>query len=136
MIREKGEEYGTTTGRPRRIGWLDLEAVNFSCSLNNISQLAVTKLDVLSGLKELKVCTGYMLKNKKISYSECGHVELFEVRPVYKNLRGWEEDLSGVRQYNKLPLTCRNYLRFIEKFLKIPIKIISVGAERNANIIK
>ena len=136
MIREKGEEYGTTTGRPRRIGWLDLEAVKFSCKLNDVTHLVITKLDVLSGLTELKICTGYKLKNRSISYPECGFVELFEVTPVYKTFSGWKQNLSNIRNSKKLPSECKNYLRFIERFLKTPIKIISVGAERNSNILK
>jgi adenylosuccinate synthase len=134
-IREKGEEYGTTTGRPRRIGWLDLEATRFSCELNNVSQLAITKLDVLSGLRELKICVSYKLGGKAIAYSECGYEELFEVKPVYKTLPGWKESLGEIRTYDKLPSECKNYLSFIERFIKVPIKIISVGAERNANIL-
>jgi len=135
-IREKGLEYGTTTGRPRRIGWLDLEAIKFSCELNNVSQIAITKLDVLSGMKELKVCVGYKLKNKKMSYAECGYRELWEVNPVYRTFPGWRENLNGIRKLAKLPRECRNYLQFIEEFLNTPAKIISVGAERNENIIR
>jgi adenylosuccinate synthase len=135
-IREKGAEYGTTTGRPRRIGWLDLEAVKFSCIVSSVSEIAITKLDILSGLKELKVCTGYKLKNKKIGYSDCGHKELFRVQPVYKTFPGWNEDISEIRSFNKLPKNCRSYLTFIEKFLGVPIKLVSVGPERTQNILR
>jgi adenylosuccinate synthase len=133
-IRERGAEYGTTTGRPRRIGWLDLEAVRFACIINNVSQIVITKLDILSGLIDIKVCTGYALNGKKISYSECGYKELYEAAPVYKTFPGWNEDISGIRSYGRLPAECRNYLRFIEKFLKVKIKFVSVGAERNSNV--
>jgi adenylosuccinate synthase len=135
-IRQKGSEYGTTTGRPRRIGWLDLEAVKFSCQINNINHLAITKLDILSDLDTIQVCTAYKLNSKKVSYSECGYYELSEVIPVYKTLPGWKTDLCDIRSYKDLPKQCKNYLQFIEEFLNVKIKIISVGAERNANILR
>src|SRR4030095_3730654 len=133
-IRERGGEYGTTTGRPRRIGWLDLESVRFSCMINNVSEIVITKLDILSGMLEIKVCTGYKLNGKNINYSDCGYKELAKVKPVYKTFPGWREDISNVRKFKDLPLECRNYLKFIEKFLKVKIKFVSVGAERNANV--
>jgi adenylosuccinate synthase len=133
-IRERGGEYGTTSGRPRRIGWLDLEAVKFSCQLNNVDELVITKLDILSGIIELKVCTGYELKGKRISYSECGYKELFTARPIYKSFPGWLSSISGVRKYSDLPSECKNYIKFIEKFTGVKAKFLSVGAERNSNI--
>ena len=133
-IRERGAEYGTTTGRPRRIGWLDLEATKFCCDINGVTKVAITKLDILSGLKEIKICVGYTLKGKKISYSSCGYEELARLTPVYKAFRGWKEDVTKVRKFKDLPNSCQVYLRFIEKFLGIPLSIISVGAERTANI--
>ncbi len=135
-IRERGAEYGTTTGRPRRIGWLDLEAVKFACTISNISEIVITKLDILSGLIELKVCTGYILNGKKTTYSECGHYELAKVKPVYKSFSGWKEDISNIRSFKNLPKECKIYLNFVEKFLGVPIKFVSVGAERNANAIR
>ncbi|KXK43569.1 MAG: adenylosuccinate synthetase [Chlorobi bacterium OLB5] len=133
-VRERGGEYGTTTGRPRRIGWLDLEAVRFSCRINNVNEIVITKLDILSGLLELKVCTGYTLNGKKIRYSECGYKELSKVKPVYRSFAGWLEDISAVRRFKDLPAECRNYINFIAKFLGVKIKFVSVGAERNANV--
>jgi len=133
-IREKGIEYGTTTGRPRRIGWLDLEAVKFACDINGITKIAFTKADVLSGLKELKVCIGYKHKGKKISYEQSGYVELENLKPTYKSFKGWKEDIKGVKKYNKLPKNCRDYIAFIQKFLGVPIKIISTGPERGETI--
>lgn len=133
-IRERGGEYGTTTGRPRRIGWLDLEAVRFSCKINNVDEIVITKLDILSGLLELKVCTGYTLNGRKVHYSECGYNELAKVKPVYKTFPGWMDDVVSVRKYKDLPKECRNYLEFISKFLGVKIKFVSVGADRNANV--
>lgn len=134
QIRESGGEYGTTTGRPRRIGWLDLETVKFSCEINDVNQIVITKLDILSGLKEIKVCTGYKLNDKTINYSSCGYNELRNLKPVYKTFKGWSKDISSVRKFNDLPPECRTYLKFIEKFLSVKTKFVSVGAERNANI--
>jgi adenylosuccinate synthase len=133
-IRERGAEYGTTTGRPRRIGWLDLEAVRFSCRINNVNEIVITKLDILSGLLEIKICTGYILNGKKIHYADCGYKELAKVKPVYETFPGWVEDISMVRKFSGLPAECKNYLRFIQKFLGVKVKFVSVGAERNANV--
>ncbi|MCX6793628.1 MAG: adenylosuccinate synthase, partial [Candidatus Gottesmanbacteria bacterium] len=132
VIREKGHEYGTTTGRPRRIGWLDLEAVKFCCAINGVTKVAITKLDILNGFPEIKICVGYTLHGKKIPYSSCGYVELAKLTPVYKTFKGWKEDIAGIRKFNQLPKNCQTYLRFIGKFLGIPLAIISVGAERTA----
>lgn len=134
FIREKGGEYGTTTGRPRRIGWLDLEAVKFSCCINNVSEIVITKLDILSGLKELKICIGYKLNGKYIKYSQCGYYELYNLIPAYKTFKGWNEDISGIRKFQNLPKECKNYINFISKFLNVKIKFLSVGPERNSNI--
>ncbi|MDP2685423.1 MAG: adenylosuccinate synthase [bacterium] len=134
LLREQGVEYGTTTGRPRRIGWLDLEAVKFACDINGLTKIALTKTDVLSGLKEIKVCVGYKYKGKKISYEECGYLELAELKPVYKTFKGWKEDIKGVKKLSQLPLNCRKYIDFIEKFLGVPIKVISTGPEREETI--
>lgn len=135
VIREQGHEYGTTTGRPRRIAWLDLEAVKFACQITSANCLAITKTDILTGLKKIKVCTEYQLEGTKIPYSSCGYVELAKVEPVYKTFNGWTEDIRMVTKFSKLPKNCQIYLKFIEKFLKIPIKIVSTGPERERNII-
>jgi len=136
LIREKGGEYGTTTGRPRRIGWLDLEAVKFSVEVCGINKIALTKIDVLSGLKKLKVCLGYQINGKRIDYSRCGYLELSKLKPVYKEFDGWQEDISKVKKFEDLPKNCQKYIGFIEDFLKVKIKIISVSPERFGNIIK
>lgn len=133
-IREKGAEYGTTTGRPRRIGWLDLEAVKFSTEIIEANCLAITKLDILSELKEIKVCVGYKLNNKKISYTSCGYEELAKVKPIYKIFKGWNEDISGITDMKKLPKNCKIYIDFISTFLNVPLTIISTGPERNEYI--
>ncbi|MFZ2205910.1 MAG: adenylosuccinate synthase [Microgenomates group bacterium] len=134
-IREQGNEYGTTTGRPRRIGWLDLEAVKFACQITSANSLAITKTDILTGLKKIKVCVGYKLNGKKISYSGCGYMELAKVQPIYRTFNGWTEDIRSITQFKKLPKNCQIYLKFIEAYLNVPIKIVSTGPEREKNII-
>ena len=134
-IRDVGKEYGTTTGRPRRIGWLDLEATKFSCKVTSATHLAITKTDILSGLPKIKVCVGYKLNGKKTPYSSCGYVELAKVEPVYRTFAGWKEDIRDITKFAKLPKNCQIYLRFIEQFLGVPIKIVSTGPEREKNII-
>ena len=134
VIREKGKEYGTTTGRPRRIGWLDLEAVKFACQICQVNSLALTKIDVLSGIKELKIAIGYKLNGKRIKYSQCGYGELSRLKPIYKSFEGWKEDISKVKKFSDLPNNCKKYLKFIESFLKIPLTIISNGADRSRYI--
>src|SRR3989344_1444516 len=133
-IREKGHEYGTTTGRPRRVGWLDLAALKFSCQINNVTDIVLTKLDVLSGVPSVKICVGYKLGGKKIDYSACGYRELAILTPIYKTFDGWSEDITNIRNVNNLPKNCQKYIKFIESQLQVPISIVSVSPERSANI--
>ncbi|OGE37957.1 adenylosuccinate synthase [Candidatus Daviesbacteria bacterium RIFCSPLOWO2_01_FULL_39_12] len=133
-IREKGQEYGTTTGRPRRVGWLDLEAVKFACQVSGVTEITITKIDILSGLKEIKICVGYKLNGKQISYSSCGYEELAKLTPVYKELPGWKEEIAGITKFSELPKNCQDYIKFIEKFLGVKISIISTGPARNEYI--
>ncbi len=134
QIRETGGEYGTTTGRPRRVGWLDLEAVKFACLLSGVTEVAITKIDILSGLETLKVCVEYKLNGKSIPCSSCGYQELEKLTPVYKEFPGWEEDIMQVKNFKDLPKTCRQYIKFIEDFLGIPVKLISTGPKREEYI--
>lgn len=130
QLRVNGKEFGTTTGRPRRVGWLDLEAVKFACEVAGVTEIAITKIDILSGLKKIKVGMGYKLNKKSIPYSSCGYLELEKVEVIYKELPGWDEDISGVRKFSDLPKNARAYLKFIEKFLGVKISIVSVGPQR------
>ncbi len=134
FIQKKGKEFGTTTGRPRRIGWLDLEAVKFTCQICDVNKLVITKADVLSGLSKLKICVGYKLNEKKISYSQCGYDELAKLKPVYKTFFGWSEDISQIKKFKDLPKNCQKYLKFIESFLNVKLKIVSNGPDRNEYI--
>ena len=131
LIREKGKEFGTTTGRPRRIGWLDLEAVKFTTTIAEANRLAISKIDILSGIKEIKICVGYRLNGKKISYVESGYNELAKLTPTYRNFPGWDDPLEKIKRFNELPKNCRRYLKFISDFLEIPIAYIGVGPERS-----
>ncbi|MDD5416109.1 MAG: adenylosuccinate synthase [Candidatus Daviesbacteria bacterium] len=133
-IREKGQEFGTTTGRPRRVGWLDLEAVKFACQVSGATEIAITKIDILSGLEKIKVCAGYKLNGKFIPYSSCGYQELAKLTPVYKEFSGWKEDITNIKSFNDLPKNCQDYIKFIESFLGISIKLISTGPKREEYI--
>ncbi len=133
-IREKGGEYGTTTGRARRMGWLDLEAVKFACEVSGVTEIVITKIDILSGFEKIKVCIEYKLNGKPISYSSCGYQELEKLTPVYKEFSGWKKDITNIKRFNDLPKNCQAYLKFIENFLGIPMKLISTGSKREEYI--
>lgn len=134
VIREKGKEFGTTTGRPRRVGWLDLEAVKFACEVSGLTNIALTKIDILSGLEKIKICIDYKLNGKPISYSSCGYNELSKITPIYKEFPGWKEEIRGAKKLKDLPKNCQTYIQFIEDFLNIPIKLISTGPAREEYI--
>ncbi len=133
-LQKKGAEFGTTTGRARRVGWLDLEAVKFACSVSGVTEIAITKIDILSGFPKIKVCVGYQLNEKSIPYSSCGYVELEKLTPIYKEFSGWDEDIMKVKSFKELPKNCQAYIKFIENFLGIPIKLISTGPGREEYI--
>lgn len=136
IIREKGHEYGATTGRPRRIAWFDGELLKFAQEITGFNQLAITKIDMLSGLKTVKLCTGYKLNGKKINYVDVVAEVLRKVTPIYEEFPGWTEDISKIRKYNLLPAKCRKYIERIEKLIGVKAKYISVGPERDATIIR
>ncbi|WP_185863381.1 adenylosuccinate synthase [Blattabacterium cuenoti] len=134
IIRQKGNEYGATTKRPRRCGWLDLIALKYSCMINGINYLVITKLDVLSELQTIKICVKYKYDDNIIQYFP-SNIEQ-NVKGVYLDLPGWKEDISHICEYEDLPKNCIKYIRFIEDYLNLEIILISVGSERNQNIIK
>lgn len=134
-IRERGGEYGATTGRPRRCGWLDMVMVRHAVTVNGMNDIAITKMDVLSGLKKLKICVAYKYKNKVYKEFPANMDVLEKVRPIYEELPGWEEDISGVKRFKDLPRSARQYLNRIEKMSGTKIKIIAVGLERDQRII-
>ncbi|MGA2172369.1 MAG: adenylosuccinate synthase [Sedimentisphaerales bacterium] len=136
FIRDRGHEYGTTTGRPRRCGWFDAVVVSYSVTIGGIDSVALLHLDTLTGLDELKVCTGYEIEGKQTSFFPANIAKLAKARCVYKTLPGWKEDITGVSEFNRLPLNARNYVSFIEKSIKRPITMIGVGPNRNQTIFR
>ena len=127
-IAEIGNEFGATTGRPRRCGWLDLVALKYSAKLNNLTSLCVTKLDVLDSFSEIKVCDEYEIDNEIVQYKSR---QLHKVKPKYKIFKGWEQSLSQCQNYSELPKEAREFLEFIEDYTKVKISLISNGPQRN-----
>ncbi len=125
------DEYGTTTGRPRRVGWLDGVLLRYAVRINGISELAVTKLDIFSGLEALRICTAYRRDGKLYDDLPFGPSDLAPYEPVYEELPGWKEDLSGVREWQALPPAAKNYLGRLAALAGVPIRLVSVGPERS-----
>ena len=134
-IRAAGHEFGATTGRPRRCGWLDLPALKYAIMLNGVTKLIMTKSDVLSGFDSIDICTHYNYRGEKIDYLPFG-VEEGELEPVYESIPGWNEDLTGLQSADELPETLNNYVDYLEKALETPITIVSVGPDRSQTIIR
>jgi len=130
-IRQKGGEFGTTTGRPRRCGWLDLVVLRYTSMLNNPNELALIKLDVLDGMKEIMVCTDYEINGKSTKEFPANIAVLEKAKPIYKTFRGWKQfDWTTCKARDDLPKEMREYISFIEKELKVPIKFVSYGPDR------
>jgi adenylosuccinate synthase len=134
-IRKAGNEFGTTTGRPRRCGWLDLVVLRYTCMINGVTEIAFTKMDVLHGMKELKVCTHYEIFGKMTQDFPLDPVRLKKAKPVYETLPGWEEGISNAKKRDELPANAREYVQYVEKALGVPIKIVSVGPKREETIL-
>lgn len=132
---QRGAEFGATTGRPRRCGWLDLVALRHACRVNGIEKIAVTKLDVLDDFDEIKICTEYQLDGHKTSEVPLDLSELWHVKPVYKSFPGWRSDISGLTRYQDLPDQARKYLGYLADELQADLKLVSVGARREQTII-
>ena len=130
-----GHEFGATTGRPRRCGWLDLVALRYACQIIGVTQLMMMKADVLSGFKKLKICTSYIYMGKEINHLPC-NIEAENLKPVYTEFMGWSEDLTKMENASTLPETLMTYISFLEKELQIPIKIVSVGPDRKQTIFR
>ena len=132
---EKGAEFGVVTGRRRRCGWLDLISLKYSVRVNSLTELFITKLDVLSGLEEIKLGVGYMTGDKVITDYPYQQNVFYNAEPVYETYAGWSEDITSVRNFDDLPENAKKYITAIEDFIEIPITFISVGPERNQNIV-
>ena len=130
-----GNEFGATTGRSRRCGWLDLVALKYACQVNGVTELMMMKADVLSGFKLLKICTAYKHKGE-IIYHFPFNVEVHNVSPIYTDFEGWDEDLTKMSNESTLPKSLNAYIDFIEKELQIPIKLVSVGPDRKQTIFR
>ena len=132
---EKGAEFGVVTGRRRRCGWLDLISLKYSVRVNSLTELFITKLDVLSGLEELKLCVGYKDNDEVITDYPFNQNVLNTAEPVYETFEGWTDDISTVKSFEDLPNNAQSYIKAIEAFIEVPITFISVGPERTENII-
>ncbi|MDD2332565.1 MAG: adenylosuccinate synthetase [Candidatus Cloacimonetes bacterium] len=135
QIRIRGNEFGSTTGRPRRIGWFDAVAGRYSTRINDLDTLAVTLLDVLSGLEEIKICTGYWLGEARMEEFPADPIVLQQVKPEYLSLKGWDADITACKKINKLPKAAIEYLEAIQDLLETRISIVSVGKERSQTIV-
>ncbi|MDP2689434.1 MAG: adenylosuccinate synthase [Deltaproteobacteria bacterium] len=129
-LREKGAEYGATTGRPRRCGWFDAVALRYSARINGLDGLVLTKLDVLDNLESIKICTGYRYKKRLIDDFPTESGVLSECEPVYEDVAGWKERTSGVKEFGKLPKNAKAYIKRLEKLTGVKVFIVSVGANR------
>lgn len=133
-LTEKGQEFGTTTGRKRRCGWFDAALVKRAVLLNSMTELCITKLDVLDDLDKIKIGIGYQLNGKKLDYLPFDLESIKQCEPIYEELSGWQSSTVGIREYNQLPENAKNYLKRIEQLVDIPIKMISTGPERDQTI--
>ena len=134
LIRKLGSEFGSTTGRPRRCGWIDLVALQFACMINGVTQIIMTKTDILDPLPELKVCNGYMVDGEEKS-SVPFQMNRVKIDPIYKGFKGWETDITAINKYDELPENMRNYIAYINQFLQVPVKFISNGPGRDQIVI-
>ena len=135
-IRQVGKEYGVTTGRPRRIGWLDLPQLRHAIRVSGITALTMTKLDTVANVHPIKVCTAYKLRGKRLSEFPASRRDQLEVEPVYESFPGFSGDLTGVRKFADLPVSARDYVERVEKWLGVPIAIVSVGQSREQTIVR
>ena len=135
-IRDKGNEYGTTTGRPRRCGWFDAVAVSYGVTIGAIDAVALMHLDTLSGLKELKICRAYKINGEERTFFPANTARLAQASPVYQTVPGWDEDITEVNDFQDLPVSARDYIRRIEEEIGKPITMIGVGPKRSQTIFR
>ncbi|MGD9115802.1 MAG: adenylosuccinate synthase [Dehalococcoidia bacterium] len=136
MIRERAHEYGTTTGRPRRCGWLDAVAARFTSRVNGLTGAVITRLDILDILPSLKICVAYELDGKRIDYFPGSVTALARCKPVYEEMPGWQTDTTGIRDFEELPEAARNYVARVEELIACPVNLVCVGPEREEVIEK
>lgn len=136
QLRKAGHEFGTTTGRPRRCGWFDAELIRFAAQINGMTEIALTKLDVLDEFDDIQFCTGYELNGKKVHYYDGDDVFLGKVKPVYKTMKGWKQSIKGLTKFEDLPTNAKKYIAEIEKQVGVKIKYISTGQAREEIIVR
>ena len=129
FLRNAGNEFGSTTGRPRRCGWIDLVALQFACMINGVTQLVMTKADILDGLQELKVCNSYQINGEEKSYVPF-QMSKMDIKANYKTFEGWHTDIQAFETYEKMPVQMKDYINYLDGFLKVPVKYISNGPGR------
>ena len=135
-IRDEGNEYGTTTGRPRRCGWFDAVAVSYALTIGAVDCMALMHLDTLTGLKELKICRAYKINGKETAFFPANTDRLLQAQCVYETFPGWQEDITNIKDFHDLPLNAQNYVMLVEEMTKKPITIIGVGPERKQTIFR
>jgi adenylosuccinate synthase len=136
LIRQKGGEFGATTGRPRRCGWLDIVGLRYSVSINGLTGIGLTKMDILDGMEKIKLCVGYKYEGSVLDTFTTDLDVLKNCIPVYDEMPGWNESTAGVKEFDKLPANARDYIKKIEELLKVEIQIISTGQKRDEIIIR
>jgi adenylosuccinate synthase len=136
VLRNTGREYGTTTGRARRVGWLDLAVIKYAAHLNGVTGFALTMLDVLSAVESVKVCVGYEIGGELIEGFPLTQTELHHARPIYKEMPGWGEDITGARMRGDLPPEAQDFVDFVEEELEVPLYMVSVGPEREQAVVE
>ena len=134
QLRKTGNEFGSTTGRPRRCGWIDLVALQFACMINGVTQIIMTKADILDELDELKVCNGYNINGKAIDYVPF-QMNKVDIEPAYQSFAGWKKDITAMTTYDELPAEMKTYIEYLNKFLGVPVKYISNGPGRDQLVI-
>jgi len=135
-VRDRGNEYGAVTGRPRRCGWLDLVMLRYAVMLNGIGSMVVTKLDVFDTQKEIQVCVGYKYKGTPVQEMPAEVGKFGALVPEYKTVRGWQSATFGLREESKLPQVARDYLKFISDEIGVEVGLISTGPERDATMVR
>jgi adenylosuccinate synthase len=135
LIRKRGNEYGSVTKRPRRCGWFDAVATKYAAELNGFDSVALTKLDVLDALSEIKVCVGYEIDGKRVNTFPAVSYELAKIKPIYETLEGWQSDTLGTTKIEELPENARKYVEFLSNSIGVEIGLISTGPERDQTII-
>jgi len=135
LLREKGQEFGATTGRPRRCGWIDLVALKYAVRVNGINELALTKMDVLNDFEQIKLCTEYEVDGEKTDVFSPDLTEIEKVKPVYHTMPGWQEDVNQCSSIDELPEAATNYLRFVQDYVGVELTILSTGPNREETIV-